>query len=186
MSSRFLQYLFSRIYWRIGGTIFTGDHVVVRLVFRSLAIAAEGYASQSLGVLLFYVTDFPIKYRASTFTVRLDVKCYPARKCASRDAFSLFLHRYMIYKQNMHIYIYISIFLSLYMRNCLFYECELARARARLLNEWSRTRGISCDYYALWRALSYAQSCEARETAVRSRVFVCRSSVLSFRKDSSI
>lgn len=44
----------------------------------------------SLGVLLFYVTDFPIKYRASTFTVRLRVKCYSACKCVYWEAYLRF------------------------------------------------------------------------------------------------
>lgn len=108
-----------------------GPHRVVRLVFRSLAITAEGYASQSLGVLLFYVTDFPIKYRASTFTVRLGVKCYPARKCASWDASSLFLHRCIIYKRDMHIHIYAHISLSSHVEKLFLYLTNVdPRARA--------------------------------------------------------
>lgn len=106
-----LQYLFQDLLAN-RRHYFYGDRVV-RLVFRSLAISAEGYASQSLGVLLFYVTDFPIKYRASTFTVRLAVKCYPARKCASWDASSLVLHRCMTYKWDMHTYSYHHM-----LRNC--------------------------------------------------------------------
>jgi len=43
-----------------------------RLVFRSFATAVDGNASQSFGVLLFYVTDFPIKYR---FDVHHSASC---------------------------------------------------------------------------------------------------------------